>query len=126
MVVQLKLLESYYNDLATRETILSQALAENRAALLAISALSEEGESEVAIPIGGGLYLPVNYNPEKKLLVRIGANVVMEKGREEATSFLNRRIEEIEKVLKEIVAQKIETARRMEILRTELEKVSKQ
>jgi len=126
MVIQLRLLESYYNDLATRETILSQALAENRAALSAISVLSEKEESEVAIPIGGGLFLPTNYKPEKKLLVRIGANIVMEKGKEEAAAFLSKRIEEIEKVLKEIAAQKEETARRMEILRAELEKISKQ
>lgn len=126
MVLQLRLLESYYNDLTARESILSQALSESRAALSAISALPKERESEVVVPIGGGLFLPATYEPGKKLFVRLGANVILEKDKEEASSFLNKRIEEIEKALRDIITQKEETVRRIEMLRSELEKISKQ
>lgn len=125
MVLQLRLLESYYNDLTARESILSQALLESKAALSAVSVLSDKKESEVIVPIGAGLFLPATYNPEKKLLVRLGANVILEKNKDEASSFLSKRIEEIERALKEIVAQKEETAKRIEMLRSELEKTSK-
>ncbi len=125
MILQLRLLESYYNDLTARESILSQALLESKAALSAVSVLSDGEESEIVVPIGAGVFLPVTYSPEKKLLVRLGANVILEKGRDEASSFLNRRIEEIERALREVVAQKEETARRIEMLRSELEKATK-
>ena len=125
MVLQLRLLETYYNDLTARESILSQALLESKAALSAVSVLSDEGKSEVVVPIGAGLFLPATYDPKKKLLVRLGANVILEKDIEEASSFLNRRMEEIERVLREVMTQKEETARRIEMLRSELEKASK-
>lgn len=126
LVLQLKLLESHYNDLVARESILSHILVESRAALSAVSALSEKEEAEIIVPIGGGLLLPVTYKPEKKVFVKLGAGVVIEKDREQVSSFLNKRIEEIEKALNGIIAQKGEIVEKMESLRSELERVSRE
>ncbi len=126
LLVQLRILEAYYEDLVTRESLLSQALLENKAALTAVSSLPENHEMEIVVHIGGGLHIPVIFKPEKKLVVRLGAGIAIEKSKEDTVNFLSKRIEEIEKALQEVIAQRNETLKRISVIRDELNKLIKQ
>jgi prefoldin alpha subunit len=126
LLLQLRILEAYYNDLATRESILSRALLENRAALLAVTSLPTDRESEMIAPIGGGIHMPVTYKPDKKIIVAVGAGVAVEKSKDETANFLDERIKELERALEQVVKQREETVRRINMIKNQLGQLSQQ
>ncbi len=114
MVVEIRVLENTYNELSSRQNLLERALLENRAALDAIKGLSKKGPGEVLTQIGGGAMLRSPPPKADKVLVSIGASIVIEKTREEALAVLEGRAKEVEQSIVSILGQRNEIAERLQ------------
>jgi prefoldin alpha subunit len=114
LAVEIRVLESTYNELTSRQNLLERALIENRAALEAIKGLSNKKVGEVLTQVGGGAMLRSPPPDVEKVLVSIGADVVLEKTREEALAILEERQKEVEKSIVSIVGQRDELKQRLE------------
>jgi prefoldin alpha subunit len=113
LVVEIRILESTYNELTARQNLLERALLEGRAALDSINGLSSSADSEVLTQIGGGAMLRSEPPSTDKILISVGANVVIEKPREEAVAMLESRARDVEKTLVSIIGQRNEIAERL-------------
>ena len=114
LVVEVRVLESTYNELTSRQGILERALIENRAALDAIKSLADSKAGEVLTQIGGGAMLRSPPPDVERVLVGVGANVVLEKPREEALAIIEERQKEVERSIVSIVGQRDEIKQRLE------------
>ncbi len=108
------MLEGYFGEINTRESLLARAIVESRAALEAIRSFPSNETSDVLVPIGGGVFIEVSAKPPDKLLVSIGADVMIEKTKDGAVSFLEERIKELENAISNLEGQKAELAKRIE------------
>ncbi|MDG6899309.1 MAG: prefoldin subunit alpha [Nitrososphaerota archaeon] len=113
LVVELRVLEGTYNELSARQNLLERAMLEGRAALDAIRGLSGQSPGEVLTQVGGGIMLRSSPPETERVLVSIGANLVVEKPRDEAVAILEERGREIEKTLISLVNQRNEIAQRL-------------
>jgi prefoldin alpha subunit len=119
-------MESLFNQLSAQEQLLSRLLVEGQAALNAIKQLPEKGSSEVLVPIGGNVHIRVNCPPPSKVLVGIGAQVVVEKSRSEAEEYLNERIKELSDALNNVRGQMADLSNRINAARQELGRLVQQ
>ncbi len=124
MVAQINILESYEQALASRISILSQAMIEGSMALEAVQSLPESGTAELVIPIGGGLSLPVTSSADKKIMVRVGDGVTAERSKAESIEFLNKRLAEFQKGLIETQKSQSQVENSLAQLRDELNKMA--
>ncbi|MEM0097784.1 MAG: prefoldin subunit alpha [Conexivisphaerales archaeon] len=118
-------LENYYESIMSRIYLLSQALEDSTAASNAIKALPESETSEIVLPIGGDIYVQVNYTPDSKIMVKVGDGVVVVRSKESSLAFLNSRIEEFNKALTAAQGDKNEVENRIKQARLELNDLMK-
>jgi len=112
LVVEARVLEGTYNELTTRQNLLERALLESRAALESIKGL--DGKSpEVLTQIGGGVMLHSPPPSTDTVLVNVGANIVIEKSKEEAVAILEERSRDLEKSIVSLVGERNEIADRL-------------
>ena len=121
LLMEVRILESTYNELTSRETLLERALLESRAALDSIKGLSDHSP-EVLTQSGAGAMLRSQPPSTDKVLISIGANIVIEKSKEEAVAMLEERSRDVEKTIVSVMQQRNEIAERLnsdrEILNT--------
>ncbi len=121
LLMEVRILESTYNELTSRENLLERALLESRAALDSIKGLSDHSP-EVLTQIGAGAMLRSQPPSTDRVLVSIGASVVLEKSKEEAVAMLEERSRDVEKTIISVIQQRNEIAERLnsdrEILNT--------
>ena len=121
---ELRVLESTYNEFTMRINFLERALTEARSALDTIKDLGSESQGDVLIPVGAGLLLRGTPPQSDKILVNVGANVVLEKSRNDAASILEKRIEEFEQNMIAVATQRNQIAQRLEADRRALQAVA--
>jgi prefoldin alpha subunit len=114
LVAEVRVLERTFNDLSSRQNLLERILIETRSSLDTIKGLSSSTTEEVLIPVGGGILLRANPPKTEKVLLNIGANVVVEKKREDASKFLETRADELEQDVVAIASQRNQIAQRLE------------
>ena len=114
LIVEIRVLESTYNELTNRQNLLERALVENRAALDALNGLGDKPSEEVLMQIGGGAMLRSPPPSTDKVLVSVGANVVIEKPKAEAVALLEGRSREVEKTVISIAGQRNQLAQRLD------------
>jgi len=114
LAVEIRVLESTYNELTSRQNLLERALIENRAALDSIKGLASKDVGEVLTQVGGGAMLRSPPPDVDKVLVSVGADVVLEKTREEALAIIEERQKEVEKSIVSVVGQREELKQRLE------------
>jgi len=112
LLTEIRILESTYNELSSRENLLERALLESRAALDSINGISDSS-LEVLTQIGAGAMLRSQPPSTDKILVSVGANVVIEKTKEEAVAMLEERSRDVEKTIVSILQQRNEIAQRL-------------
>jgi prefoldin alpha subunit len=112
LVVEVRVLESTYNELTARQNLLERALLEGRAALESIKGLDGDGK-EVLTQIGGGALLRSPPPSTDKVLLNVGANIVIEKSKEEAVAMLEERSRDVEKTIVSLAGQRSEIAERL-------------
>lgn len=108
-----KLLEAYYNDILSKESVLQRLFEESHNSLEALSGLSSESETPSLVPVGIGVYVKSSIYPLERVLVNIGAGVVVEKKKDDAINFVEQRIKEFELATKQLAAQKQQISQRM-------------
>ncbi|HYB76269.1 MAG TPA: prefoldin subunit alpha [Nitrososphaerales archaeon] len=116
LLVEVRVLESTYNELTARQNLLERALVENRAALDTLNGLGPDSDSqkEVLMQIGGGAMLRSRPPSTDKVLVGVGASVVIEKPKSEAVAMIEERTKEVEKTIMSIAGQRNEIAQRLD------------
>lgn len=123
LVAQMKVYESYLNDIINREGTIARLMEEGRLAIEAIKNLSGQDSVQTLMPIGIGVYMQTTTLPNSKLLVSVGSGVAIEKSKDDATAYLESRLSEMEAALRSMAAQKQELAMRMEQMRAEANSV---
>jgi prefoldin alpha subunit len=113
LVVEIRVLESTYNELSARQNLLERALLEGRAALESLKGLDGQKGGEVLTQIGGGAMLRSKPPSTDTVLLNIGANIVIEKPKEEAVAILETRSRDIEKTIVSIAGQRNEIGARL-------------
>ena len=116
LVVEIRILESTYNELSARQNLLERALLEGRAALESIkglAGLAGQESGETLTQIGGGAMLRSTPPSTDTVLISIGSNVVVEKPRDEAVAMLEERSRDIEKTVVSIIGQRNEIGARL-------------
>jgi prefoldin alpha subunit len=77
-------------------------------------------EEELLVPIGSGTFLRGRLTDDEKVLVNVGANVVIEKTIEEARETLQNQIEQVERAEKNLRMDLERFLKRMREIRPEL------
>ena len=113
LVVESRVLESTYNEFTSRQNLLERALLETRAALDAIAGLTGSPSKEILTQIGGGAMLRSPPPSVDKVLVSVGAGVVIEKPMDEAKALLEARNRDVEKTILSLANQRNEIADRI-------------
>ena len=121
LVAESRLLEGAFNELTARQNFLERILIESRTSVETIKGLGSANSEEVLIPIGAGVLLRSSPPKTDKMLVNIGANVVVEKGREEATKIMEGRAEQLEQNLMSLLSQRNQIAQRLDAERRALQ-----
>ncbi len=126
LVVEIRLLESTYNEIVARQSLVERLVVESKAALDAITGLSDTKTNEILVPIGAGAMLRFPAPETDRVLINVGSNVVIEKSKEEAITMLQNRLREAETSLNTLAAQREQVARRLEADRQLLESLIRQ
>jgi prefoldin alpha subunit len=120
LVAQMKLYEAYLNDIVTRESTVARLMEEGRLAIEAIKNISGQDAVQTLMPIGIGIYMQTSTSTNNKLLINIGAGVAIEKSKDDAVTYVEARLKEMEVALRSMMSQKQELATRMEQTRAEV------
>lgn len=118
MIQQMRMLESYLEEINNRENISIKAIIESKAASKATENLEKANFEDILFPIGSGLLIKLGKTPT--FLVNIGAGITIEKNAEEVKEFLNTRIKDIEEAMKTLTVQKNEMTQQYNSIRTAL------
>ena len=114
LAVEVRILESTFNELTTRQNMLERALLENRAALEALKELGENKPEDVLLQIGGGALVRSSPPAVDRVLVNVGSSVIIEKSRDEAVTLLESRAKGAEQTIMTLIGQRNEIAQRLE------------
>ncbi|MCV0430673.1 prefoldin subunit alpha [Nitrosopumilus sp.] len=114
LMQQMQMLETYYSDLAQRESTFVSILREATASIESIKSLGQNPESETLVPIGMGTFVPTKISSSSKIVMNIGAGVAVEKDFPSAINYLEARIKEVEIALQDTAAKKQDAASRLE------------
>jgi len=112
LVVEIRVLEGTFNELTARQSLLERALLESRAALESIKGL-DGNSTEVLTQIGGGAMLRSPPPATDKVMINVGANVVIEKSKDEAVATLEERSRDVEKTIVSLARERNEIADRL-------------
>ena len=123
LVGEIRVLESTFNELSSRQNLLERILIETRSSSQTLTGLSGAKTEEVLIPVGGGILIRASPPSTDKVLLNIGANVVVEKDREYATKFLDDRAKEFEESIITLANQRNQIAQRLESDRRVLQSI---
>ena len=98
-----ELIETLYNEI----NVLERSLMEHQSALdiLKMYREAELKDFETLLPVGGGVYLPVNISKPDKVVVGVGAGVFLEKSIEDAIGHIEKSMEN----LKQAVENRVKT-----------------
>jgi prefoldin alpha subunit len=126
LVSEIQTLEAYYNDILSRIQAASAGLSDFRAAIQAVDALAQSSQSDLLIPIGGGLLLPVSNVEAKRLVLSVGAGIAIEKDLDSSKAFLQAREKELERAASTLEQQRREIGSRLESSRAVLQRLTGQ
>jgi prefoldin alpha subunit len=120
MVQQSKILESYLNDILTREAALTRLIGEAQLASEGLQSLSSDAPVETMVPLGVGTYVRSTIEPVKNLLVSVGAGIAIEKSRNETISYIESKIKEFEIGIGQLNRQKEQITTRLTQIQNEI------
>lgn len=126
MVQQSRVLEAYMNDIVTKEATVTRLIEEARLASTAIQSIVDESQIEALTPVGVGVYIKSLIPPVKKLLINVGAGVVVEKNRGDTINYIEARIKEFEIAGKQLINQRQQIETRMNQLQGQINQMLQQ
>lgn len=114
LVAEIRMLEGALNDIATRQSILERVLIESRTSVDTVKGLDSSTSEEIIIPVGGGMMLRASPPKVDRVLLNIGANVVVEKSKDDAVKFMEDRAKQLEGSLVTLLGQRNQIAQRLD------------
>jgi prefoldin alpha subunit len=120
MVQQSKILESYLNDILTREAALTRLIGEAQLASEGLQSISSDAPVETMVPLGVGTYVRSTIEPVKNLLVSVGAGIAIEKSKNETISYIESKIKEFEIGIGQLNRQKEQITTRLTQIQNEI------
>jgi prefoldin alpha subunit len=123
MVQQSKILESYLNDILTREAALTRLIGEAQLASEGLQSLSSDAPVETMVPLGVGTYVRSTIEPVKNLLVSVGAGIAIEKSKNETISYIESKIKEFEIGIGQLNRQKEQITTRLTQIQNEINSI---
>jgi len=123
LVGEIRILESTYNELSGRQNLLERLLIESRSSIDTLTGLSTTKTEEVLLPVGGGILLRATPPNTDRVLLNVGANVLVEKDREYAKTFMEARAKELEESVIALASQRNQIAQRLDSDRRVLQSI---
>ncbi|HEY7108879.1 MAG TPA: prefoldin subunit alpha [Nitrososphaeraceae archaeon] len=120
LIQQSKILETYMNDILTKESALNRLIGEAQLASEALQSLSSDDDVHAMIPLGIGVYVKSTIASVKKLLVNIGAGVTVEKSRTDTINYVESKIKGFELALGQLNGQREQITGRMNQIQNEI------
>ncbi len=120
MLQQAQMLEGYYAELVQREESMYGIIRDTAAAIEAVRALSGEAETETLLPVGQGTFVKAKISPADKLVLNVGAGVVLEKDSAYALNYLEARLKEIDAGLGDVSARRQQIGEQLEGTRQQM------
>jgi len=120
MVQQSKILETYLNDILTREAALTRLIGEAQLATEGLQSLSSDASVDSMVPLGVGVYVRSTIEPVKNLLVNIGAGIAIEKSRNQTINYIESKIKEFEIGIGQLNRQKEQITIRLTQIQNEI------
>lgn len=117
---QMQVLESYAASLDQKEGAIMTFLREAMASIDSIKGISQNPQADSLIPVGLGTYIKAKMSEDSKVLVDVGAGIVVEKDHDSAINYLESRIKELQIALNDTMAQKHEALMRLEQLKQQM------
>ncbi|MCZ6616425.1 MAG: prefoldin subunit alpha [Thaumarchaeota archaeon] len=126
VAANLKMMEEYLNELTQRAQMVTGQVIQGRGASEAVKSLNS-GAQEILVPLGSSVYLKLKSSSDiGKLVVGIGANVAVEKSKDEALVSLDESVKALEGLNTSIQAQRNELEQRIGAARAELNEIVQQ
>ena len=126
VAANLKMLEDYLNELTQRAQMVTGQVIQGRGASEAVKSLNS-GAQEILVPLCSSVYLKLKSSSDiGKLVVGIGANVAVEKSKDEALVSLDESVKALEGLNTSIQAQRNELEQRIGAARAELNEIVQQ
>lgn len=123
LLYQMQMLESYATSLDQKEEAVMTLLREAISSVESIRGINQNQEFESLIPVGLGTYVKANISGTSKVLLDVGAGIVVEKEHDSAVNYLESRIKELQVALNETSSQKHEALMRLEQLKQEMNRL---
>lgn len=121
---EIRMLETYYNEIVSRIQVASSGLSEARSAIQALDGLDQNPNAEILVPIGGGLLLPTTNKEVKKIVLSVGAGVAIEKDYNSAKVFLQAHEKDLEKAINSLEQQRRDIGSRLETGKSILQRLT--
>jgi len=123
LVGEIRMLESTFEEFSGRQNLLERILIETRSSIDTLTGLESTKTEEVLIPVGGGILIRAAPPKTDKVLLNVGANVVVEKERAYAKKFMEARAKELEESIIAINSQRNQIAQRLDSDRRALQSI---
>jgi prefoldin alpha subunit len=117
LLYQMQILESFASSLDQKEAAILSFLREAVASIDSIKGITQNPQADSLIPVGLGTYIKANVSGDSKILIDVGAGIVVEKDHDAAINHLESRIKELQVALNETTTQKHEALMRLEQLK---------
>lgn len=126
VAANLKMMEDYLNELTQREQMVTAQVIQTKGASEAVKSLNS-GAQEILVPLGSSVYMKMKSSSDLgKLIVGIGANIAVEKSKDEALLSLDESAKALEGLNTSIQTQRNELTQRIGAARAELNQIVQQ
>jgi len=113
-LAELQALRELAESMRSRINVVESFINELKAAGEAIKAIRDVGENAtILVPVGGDSFIRAKVENMSKVLVGVGAGVVLEKDVEDALNYLGERVAELEKISVDLRRRLAETLERI-------------
>jgi len=123
LLYQMQMLESYTTSMDQKEETIMTFLREAISSVESIRGINQKQEFESLIPVGLGTYVKANVSGISKVLLDVGAGIMVEKEHDSAINYLESRIKELQVALNETASQKHQVLMRLEQLKQEMNRL---
>lgn len=121
-LLEFQILENRLKVLESRRNIILAKIREIEETLNCIDEIERSGKREILLSIGSNVYARGNLKKEEKILVELGAGIVVEKRFEEAKNFLDKKLKILESGLNSIENEMVNLSGRLNRLGEEIRK----
>jgi len=121
-ILVFRLLESRFENMVKQRDVLASKIVELQTTLNTIDEM-KTGD-DVLFSLGSSAYAKGKLSDKNKIIVEVGAGVVLEKGLDEAKQILSSRANEIQRVLMKIQRELTEISSELERLEPEIQQIA--